>query len=119
LLCCNAEWDEDEVRRAADLGDAFAQAELAWRTIGQERFRWAEKSAAQGERDGLFWLGFCFHRGSGCVKDLKKAKESYLFAAELDHVSAMFCFGELLGKDEPQRFVCLEELLQTGCLIPS
>jgi hypothetical protein len=29
----------DEIRRAADLGDAFAQTNMAWRTNCQERFR--------------------------------------------------------------------------------
>jgi hypothetical protein len=24
---------------------------------GEQRFRWAEKSTAQGERDGFHWLG--------------------------------------------------------------
>jgi hypothetical protein len=35
----------DEVFRAADLGDAFAQARVASRTVGEESFGWAEKSA--------------------------------------------------------------------------
>jgi hypothetical protein len=33
----------DEVRRVADLGDAFAQAKMAVHGFGEERFRWAEK----------------------------------------------------------------------------
>jgi hypothetical protein len=37
-----------EIRQAADLCDAFAQAEMARQTDDEERFRWAEKSAAQG-----------------------------------------------------------------------
>jgi hypothetical protein len=41
--------DEEEIRRAADLGDAFAQAWMARRTVGEESFRWAEKSTAGGE----------------------------------------------------------------------
>ncbi len=46
------ERDEDEIRRAAELGDSFAQAWMAEETEYEERFCWAEKSAAQGERDG-------------------------------------------------------------------
>jgi hypothetical protein len=60
----------DEIRRVAELGDALAQAWVAWETDGQERFGWAEKSAAQGERDGFLKLGYCYERGTGCVKDL-------------------------------------------------
>jgi hypothetical protein len=62
------ERDEDNIRRAAELGDSFAQACMAEETEDEERFCWAEKSAAQGERDGyellslfplLFQGGFC------------------------------------------------------------
>jgi hypothetical protein len=41
----------EEIRRAADLGDAFAQARMARKT-GEDSFQLAEKSAAQGEREG-------------------------------------------------------------------
>jgi TPR repeat protein len=68
-------------------------------------FAWAEKSAAQGERDGFYYLGFCYLDGTGCVEDVERAKENFLVAAELGDVYAMVCFGELLGKDDPQRFV--------------
>jgi hypothetical protein len=40
----------DEIRGAADLGDAFAQAWMAGQRNGEESFRWAEKSASQGTR---------------------------------------------------------------------
>jgi hypothetical protein len=45
---CFAGWldDIDEIRQAAVLGDAFAQAWMAGGTDGEECFRWAEKSAA-------------------------------------------------------------------------
>jgi TPR repeat protein len=69
--------DFDEIRRAADLGDALAQAEMTMRTVGKESFRWAEKSAAQGERDGLYWLGRCFRDGIGCEEDKERAKEYF------------------------------------------
>jgi TPR repeat protein len=93
---------DDGIRRASDLGDAFAQAWMAWQS-DEEGFRWAEKSAGQGERDGFCQLGHLYRDGIGCVKDLESAKE---MAAELGDVNAMVHVGELFDKDDPQRFVC-------------
>ncbi len=63
-----------------------------------ERFNFAQKAALQGERDGLYILGFCFGHGDGCVQDMKKAKENYLLAApQLGHVLAMTCYGCLIA----------------------
>jgi TPR repeat protein len=97
----------DEVRRAADLGDAFAQATMAGKTGGEERFRWAEKSAAQGERDGFCYLGHCYQFGIGCGRDVERAKADFLVAVELGLVHAMVRVGSLLDKNDPQRFVWL------------
>jgi hypothetical protein len=47
----------DKVCRFAEHGDALAQAMMAGLSGGEQRFRWAEKSTAQGERDGFHWLG--------------------------------------------------------------
>jgi hypothetical protein len=86
----------DEIRRAADLGDAFAQAWMAWQTDGEESFRWAGKSAVQGERDGFFFLGHYYRGRIGCEKDLEKAKENFLVASELGHVHAMVRGGRVI-----------------------
>jgi TPR repeat protein len=51
-----------------------------------------------------FWLGFCFRDGEGCEKDLDKAKENFLLASELGHVSAMIELGNLLDESDPQRW---------------
>jgi hypothetical protein len=96
-----------ELCQAADLGDALAQARMSGRTSGEECLRWAEKSAAQGERDGFFQLGCRYRDGIGCEKDEERAKENFLIAAELRHVEAMTCFGSLLGETDPHRFVWL------------
>jgi TPR repeat protein len=87
--------DFAEIRRAADLGDAFAQAWMAWRTDREERFRWSEKSA---ERGAFFWLGHCYRGGIGCVQVLERTKECFLISAELGDVHAMEQLGELLDK---------------------
>jgi TPR repeat protein len=92
------------LRRSAELGFAFAQALLAGRTEGEESFKFAQLSASQGERDGLFWLGRCFRDGEGCEEDLDKAKKNFVRASELGHVVSMIELGELLVESDPQRW---------------
>ncbi len=105
-----------EIRRAADLGDAFAQAKMAGQTVGEERFRCAEKSAALGERDGFYYLGYCYLGGNGvgCRKDVERAKENFLVAAELEHVYVMVQFGKFFDNDDLQRFVWLGRAASNG-----
>jgi TPR repeat protein len=81
--------DSTLLHPAAELGFAFAQALLAGRTEGEEKFKFAQLAAAQGERDGFYWLALCFRDAEGCEKDLDKAKENFLRASELGYVWAM------------------------------
>jgi hypothetical protein len=99
------EGSDDEIHQAAALGDAFAQARVAWRMRGTDGFLCAKRSAAQGERDGFFALGHCLQHGDGCKIDFERAKESYLIAAELGHFDAMFCLASMLKKSDPQRYL--------------
>lgn len=93
------------VRHSAELGYAFAQALFAaWEIRGVEKFKLAQLSAAQGERDGYAMLGWCFLHGEGCEKNLVKAKENFLIASELGDVSSMTRLGELLNNSDPQRW---------------
>jgi hypothetical protein len=96
--------DFTPLRRSAELGFAFAQASFAGRTDGEEKFKFARLAAAQGERDGFYWLGWCFCHGEGCEMDLDKAKENYLVAGELGDVSAMLELGWLLDACSAQRW---------------
>ena len=73
-------------------------------TQGKERFKFAQLAAAQGERDGLFWLSWCFRHGEGCEMDLDKAKENFLRASELGHASSMMVLGYLFNESDPQRW---------------
>jgi TPR repeat protein len=77
---------------------------LAGGTRGEEKFKFAQLAAAQGERDGFYELGWCFSRGDGCRKDLDKARENFLLASELGHVWAMIELGWLLDESDPQRW---------------
>jgi hypothetical protein len=100
-------WDEDEIRRAADLGDAYAQAMMERETKGGGSFRWAEKSAGQKERDGYYALGRCLEFGAGCEVDLEKAKQNYLIGALLGHVQAMWSRGNSFERAHSERIIWL------------
>jgi len=96
--------DAPRLRRSAEMGFAFAQAWMSRYTHGLERFTFASRAAAQGERDGFFCLGIYYQNAFGCEEDLEKAKENYLLAAKMDYVSAMDWYGELLEETDPQRW---------------
>jgi TPR repeat protein len=108
------DYSDDDIHPAADLGDAYAQVRMACLTYGRERFVWAEKSAAQGERDSFFVLGCWFE----CEGDVEKAKENFLIAAALGHVDAMTWFGSLFDETDPQQFVWLGKAAVSGSVVP-
>ena len=78
LALLDDEADDDvraaRLRRSAETGYAFAQAELAgWlpeddEDEKEECFRFASLAASQGDRDGSFWLGYCFNHGVDVVR---------------------------------------------------
>jgi hypothetical protein len=86
----------DDARQAADLGDAFAQAHMAGAWGQGESFQWAEKSAAQGERDGFFLIGIYYLSGIGCEKSSQSAGENFFFAYQLGSVTR-WSFGQVLA----------------------
>jgi hypothetical protein len=112
------EGNEDEIRRAADLGDALAQAFMT-RQTDDEVFSVGGKICCSGERDGLYHLGCCYQRGRVCVKDAERAKENFLGAVELGCVYAMVCLGRLLEDQIQNDLFGSEELLQVGTLSSS
>jgi TPR repeat protein len=105
-LCSDDEGQRDlaTLRRSAELGFAFAQAWMAEKTEGNEKFKFAQLAAAQGERDGHAWLGWCLRDDEGCERDLDKAKGNFLRASELGLVWAMIWLGDLLDESDPQRW---------------
>ncbi len=72
---------------SARLGYAPAQAVLAGccEEDDFDPFPWAEKAAAQGDRDGLFQLGLFAHEGRGCPRGGERAVELWRQAAALGH----------------------------------
>jgi hypothetical protein len=102
---------EDGIRRAAVLGEPDAQAFAAAENDGEERFKWAKRAAAQGDREGFMWLGRCYVYGRGCERNENLAKENSLIAAKLGFVAAMGDFGKLCDKQDPQRFFWLGKVV--------
>jgi TPR repeat protein len=96
--------DLEPLRRSSGLGFGFASALLAWRLQGEERVRYAKLAARDSERSGFYWLGVSFRDGKGCEKNLDKAKECFLAAAERESVLAMIELGHLLNESDPQRW---------------
>jgi hypothetical protein len=90
------------LRHCADMGQPLAQAEMA--STSEEKFDFAKSAAGQLERNGFYWLGWSYERGSGCEKDLEKARECFLAAAQLGHVSSMGCLARLLEKSYPRQW---------------
>jgi hypothetical protein len=82
----SAESSRQPLRRAAELGFAPAQAQLARKEydFGGEPFVWAQRAMAQGDRDGFVELGRCLLIGRGCDTDNDKAVEMFRKAAELE-----------------------------------
>jgi len=111
---CGAREDLAPLCRSAELGFAFALAMLAGSTFGDEKIANAQLAASKGERDGFLWLGLCFRDGEGCEEDLDKAKENFLLASALGHVSAMSCLGEMLEDSDPQRWDWLGKAAALG-----
>jgi hypothetical protein len=115
-LCFGAvvSWPEDvlRLRKAAADGYAYAQARMAQ---FESKYMWAEKAAAQGERLGFYVLGRCFELGLGCEKDLERAKDLYLVAAEFEDVFAVSELGELREQSDPLRFEWLGKAAIRGC----
>jgi hypothetical protein len=102
-------WDEVHsrhslLRQSADLGHPLAQAKMA-DILSEEGFRFASAAASQRVREGFHWLGCCYHFNSGCGRDLEKARECYLIAAQLGQVLSMIDLGQLSDESDPQRWV--------------
>jgi hypothetical protein len=87
--------------RSAELGFARAQARMSHRAEDDddEAVGWAQKSAAQGDRFGLFQLGCHYELGKACAEDRAKAIQLFRESAELqeaeaEHRYASVAFGE-------------------------
>lgn len=94
----------DENLKKAQSGDAAAQAEIAklYTQMGnsleqldidndyKEAFKWAKKSADQGNVDGLYILGLCYEHGRGTDFDYEKSNKAYETAAKKGHAPSQW-----------------------------
>jgi hypothetical protein len=102
------------LRQSADLGYPLAQARMAGRTNGEEKFRFAKSAASQREREGFFWLGFCHQFGRGCEPDLEIAKKLHLIAVQLGSVLSMCCLGRMFDESDPRWWFWLGRAVVLG-----
>ncbi len=106
---CFAWWmtdgdDSSLIRRAAEMGYAFACAALCqelWFQSKEEVLLLAKVATSKGEREGFYWLGRCYHLGVGEVRNLILAKQNFFVSAELGDVSAALQFALLLDQSDP------------------
>jgi hypothetical protein len=95
----------EELKRAAAMGYAHAQAVLCGHVWAEQRLELAQKAAAAGDRTGLFELARCIHKGGACARDKARATQLYREAAELGHAGAMWAYGKAaFGERDWQRF---------------
>ncbi len=109
-------FNKEKLHQAANLGNAFAQSKMGWAAGNrvEDCIYWAQKSAAQGERDGFYALGHCYQHGHGCDKNIDKAKENFLIAVNLGLFDAKICLTQLLKKNDTTRIALLGELTKLG-----
>ena len=85
--------DAIRLRRAAEMGFAFAQAEVSSELMMHpshqfaNMFSLASSAAVQGERVGFYMLGYCYRKGRGCKVDENHAKKQYSTAAKCSNDS--------------------------------
>lgn len=104
------------LRRSAELGFAYAAAQMATYTNTKaERFSFASQAANNGERDGFCALGKHYEHIKG--GDLGKAKENFLIAAELGSVYSMLGFAHLLDSSNPLRWYWLGRAAMSGSCV--
>lgn len=110
--------------KKAENGDAAAQAEMAklYTQIGgsldqfgsgrdyQEAFKWAKKSADQGNLEGMYCLALCYEHGRGTSMSASKAVSTYEKAAKQGHAPSQWnlavCYlnGNGVQRDETKGY---------------
>lgn len=118
----------------AAAGDAQAQADLAGVLMGlggsldqagtgkdyEDAFTLAEKSAAQGNGDGIWTLALAYEHGRAVDKDAERAVELYRQGAEIGHAPSQHslgCYymrGEIVPKDEEKAFELILKSARQG-----
>ncbi len=106
------------LRRAAEMGNAFASSMLSVLCFGDENeeqaFPFAQLAAAKHEPGGHFWIGAFLHSGIICERNLSLAKENFLIAAELGYAAAAAYYGNFVDELPPSRWLWLSRAASRG-----
>jgi len=94
---------ENYYRKAADMGNAEAQFDLAWYYYSvkgpaqdyAKAAEWYRKAAEQGHYKSQFNLGYCYANGLGVPKSEKETEYWYRRAAEQGDAYAQYWLGRL------------------------
>ena len=98
----NTKTQLDDVRSAADNGDAESQCSIAnryYRGDGvpqdySEARKWYELAAAQGNSEALYKLGVIYKTGEGGIEDKQKSLKYYTEASKKGHAKAQLELGK-------------------------
>jgi hypothetical protein len=85
----------ETLRRAAEMGYAPAQAQLAITMSDKESRQWIERAKEQGDRTGLFLAGKNMRITLGNEVEKAQAAEVFRQAAELGHAGAQFQYAHM------------------------
>ncbi len=81
-----------------DLGKKYYYGEHGSYVDYEEAVRWYQEAAKLSHADGQFWLGLCYMRGEGVVRDDKQATSWFHKSAENGNVDAQYRLGECYYK---------------------
>ena len=112
----------EQVRKAAEKGDAVAQYNLGLRYVdgrgvakdAAEAVKWFRKSAEQGNANGQFELGYRYESGKGITKNGAEATKWYQKAAAQGNTNAMRRLDEMSAKSRLEA-----ELFRKGKVLSS
>ena len=113
---CSKVQDIDQLRQAAEQGDAEAQNKLGVMYLrgegvpenNQEAVKWCRKAAEQGHAKAQFNLGFMYSTGKGVLEDDREAVKWFRKAAEQGYAPAqnnlgfMYSTGEGVPQDDKE-----------------
>lgn len=92
----------DELQRRAAAGDAHACLHLAKKLMRgrnstarnfEEAVEWFDCAARAGHADALYWLGKCYLKGLGCLRDPAGGVSCLEQAARAGHAAAALRLG--------------------------
>lgn len=119
----------EELKRAADVGVAFAQyklgnlyerGEFISKDLEKAFFNY-KKASEKHVADALYELGNCYYSGSGTSKNAKEAVRCFELASGQDHAEAWnnlgYCYysGTGVRKNREKAFEAYRKAFQYGC----